>query len=165
MLGNTLETSSRGPYPSMPCSDRLTLPSTPLPPTAVTVTGTLTLQGGFHTTALVRTGACLTSFTGRDANFSQASRIRGLVPEMVPLWEMLYVYLGDESLAIGCRILEDGLLRPLALASTQMPRGGKPPSTTYCCRWHDASLLPPAQGKRKGGPDTESMSQNISFHH
>lgn len=51
---------------------------------------------------------------GLNTNFSQASRIRDLVPEMVPLWEMLYVYLGDESLAIGCRILEDSLLRPLA---------------------------------------------------
>lgn len=31
---------------------------------------------------------------------------------MVLLWEMLYVYLGDESLTIGRRILEDGLLQP-----------------------------------------------------
>lgn len=87
------------------------------PPTAAPVTGTLILQGGFHTTALVRTGACLTSFAGRpsvpllglNTNSPQVSRISG----MVPLWEMLYVYLGDESLTIGRRILEDGLVSGL----------------------------------------------------
>lgn len=96
----------------MPCSDWLTLPSAPLPPTAVTVTGTLTPQGGLHTTALVRTGPA--SLHSRDGILNAAVRSEhqlfpGLVPEMVPLWEMLYVYL-----AVGCRILEDGLLRPLA---------------------------------------------------
>lgn len=42
----------------------------------------------------------------------------------------------------------------LFLASTQMPRGG----TTHYRGWHDASLPPQAQGKRKGGPGTEPMS-------